>query len=103
MDPELPYLVQLLAEGFEAKLFIPGQGGRYWTDLEGAAAQLLDHSLDAVRVMRWFVSNPNGGHEKEQRDTLQILLEESPNWEEAAQSLMKWFYDRKASQDPYYR
>jgi len=33
----------------------------------------------------------------------EIFLEESHSREEAAQHLMEWFYDRKASQDPYYR
>jgi hypothetical protein len=52
--------------------------------------------------MSWFVNNPNAGDEKEQSDTLETLLEESLNWEEAAQNLMECFYDRKAAQEPYY-
>jgi hypothetical protein len=27
-SPDLPYLVQLLSEGFEANLSVPGQGGQ---------------------------------------------------------------------------
>jgi hypothetical protein len=88
IDPELPYLVQLLWEGFQANLSVPGQGSRYWADLQGAAAQLLDSRLDPVDVVRWFVNNPNGGDEKEQSDTLETLLEESASWEEAAQYVM---------------
>jgi hypothetical protein len=80
-----------------------GQGGRYRADLELAAGQLLDHNLLPAQVMRWLLSNRNGGEQSEQNDTLLRWLEEAPNWQAAAQSLMEWFYDLKASQDPYYR
>jgi hypothetical protein len=96
------YLVQLLQLGFEQRLQIPGQGQNYWDDLELAANQLLDHNLQPVQVMRWLVSNRNAGDQGEQNDTLRAELEQAPSWEVAAQNLMQWFYDLKASQDPYY-
>ena len=102
-DPELPYLVQLLIEGFDANLPIPGQGGNYWADLAQAADQLLDPSLNPVSVMRWLTDSPSGPDQSEQSQTLQLQLERAKSWEEAAQSLMKWFCDRKAAQDPYYQ
>jgi hypothetical protein len=102
-DPEIPYVVQLLSEGFEANLSVPGQGQKYWADLELASGELLDRSLNPVQVMRWLTDNPNGPDQREQNDTLRTFLEQAKSWEEAAQSLMEWFYDRKAAQDPYYR
>jgi hypothetical protein len=92
-SPDLPYLAQLLWEGFEAGLVIPGQGQQYRWELHQAAGQLLDRSLDPVDVIHWFISNPDGGDEEEQGDTLQTFLEESRSWEEAAQNVMEWFYD----------
>jgi hypothetical protein len=68
-----------------------------------ASGELLDRNLDPVRVMRWFTNNPNGPGQGEQNDTLRAYLEQAKSWQEAAQSLMEWFYDRKAAQDPYYR
>jgi hypothetical protein len=53
--------------------------------------------------MRWFVNNPDGPDEAEQRDTLEGVLEEAKTWEGAVQGLMEWFYDRKAADDPYFR
>jgi hypothetical protein len=102
-DLSLLHLVQLLQLGFEENLPLLGQGGRYRADLELAAGQLLDHNLLPAQVMRWLLSNRNGGEQSEQNDTLLRWLEEAPNWQAAAQSLMEWFYDLKASQDPYYR
>ena len=103
LDPHLPYLVQLLQRGFEANLAVPGQGQRYWDDLNLAADQLSDPNLNPSLVMRWLLSNRNGGDQKEQNWGLSQLLEQAPNWEVAAQKLMEWFYDLKASQDPYFR
>lgn len=102
-SPDLPYLVQLLYEGFEENLSIPGQGQNYRADLEQAASQLLDRDLNPVDVMRWFLNSPRGPSQGEQNDTLRLQLEQAKSWEEAAQSLMEWFYDRKAAQDPYYQ
>lgn len=102
-DPSSLYLVQLLQLGFEKGLPVLGQGGSYRPELEGAANQLSDPSLNPAQVMRWFLSNPNSGEQQEQTSTLTRELESAPDWEGAAQNLMQWFYDRKASQDPYYR
>lgn len=102
-DPGYLYLVQLLQLGFERGLQIPGQGQEYWSDLALAASQLTSHSLNPVRVMRWLLSNRNGGDQGEENDSLRRELESAPNWEGAAQNLMQWFYDLKASLDPYYR
>lgn len=100
VSSSFPYLVQLLSEGFEANLFIPGQGQRYRADLEQAAHQLLDYSLNPAAVMRWLTDNPNIPDQAEQSQTLLLQLERAKSWEEAAQNLMEWFYDRKAAQDP---
>lgn len=102
-DPEYLYLVQLLQLGFERGLEIPGQGENYRADLEQAANQLFNPNLKPVQVMRWLLSNPNAGDQAEQNDSLRRELESAPNWEGAAQNLIQWFYDLKASQDPYYR
>src|SRR5215469_1777017 len=102
-DPHSPYLVQLLNLGFQSSLFLPGQGQQYRAELSQAASELYDPSLDPVKVMRWFQSNPQGPSWAEQSQTLLSLLEQARSWEEAAQSLMEWFYDLKAGQDPYYR
>jgi hypothetical protein len=102
-DPNYLYLVQLLNLGFEENLTIPGQGQRYRADLELAAGQLFAPELKPVEIMEWLLSNPNGPDQPEQSQTLQSFLEDAKSWEEAAQSLMEWFYDLKAGQDPYYR
>jgi hypothetical protein len=46
--------------------------------------------------MRWLTNNPNGPNQAEQSQTLLVALEQAKSWEEAAQSLMEWCYDRKA-------
>lgn len=102
-SPDLPYLVQLLSEGFQVGLPVPGLGQKYRWELEQASAELLDRSLNPVLVMRWFTNNPNTPSQAEQSQTLLSLLEQAKSWEEAAQGLMEWFYDRKAAQDPYYQ
>ena len=102
-NPAYLYLAQLLQLGFEAGLQIPGQGQGYREELELAANQLSDHSLSPAQVMRWLLNNRESGEQSEQNDTLRRELESAPNWQEAAQNLMQWFYDLKASQDPYYR
>jgi hypothetical protein len=102
-EPNLPFLVQLLSAGFERGLGIPGPAQKYRVELEQASAELLDPRLDPAKVMRWFLSNPNGPEPGEQNDSLRLLLEKASSWQEAAQNLMEWFYDRKAAQDPYYR
>jgi hypothetical protein len=53
--------------------------------------------------MRWFVNNPDGDDEAVQIEMLEDLLEAAKTWEEAAQSIMEWFYDRKAADNPYFR
>jgi hypothetical protein len=103
VDPQVLYLVQLLQLGFEAELTIPGQGQGYRADLELAANQLSNHRLVPAQVMRWLLSNQNTGEQSEQNDTLKRELDKAADWREAAQNLMQWFYDLKASQDPYYR
>jgi hypothetical protein len=103
LRPDLPYLVQLLSLGFHRGLDIPGVGQKYRWELEQASGLLLDPQLNSVKVMRWFLNNPNGGRQAEQNDTLTLWLEEASDWSTAAQSLMEWFYARKAAQDPYYR
>jgi Protein of unknown function (DUF1524) len=102
-DPTQPYLVQLLHLGFDRQLSIPGPGeDRRW-EIEQEAGQLLHRNLDPVRLTHWFVNNPDGGEEGEQNDTLLLRLEEANDWEEAAQNLMEWFYDRISAENPYYR
>lgn len=81
-SPDRPYLVQLLSEGFEAQLPIPGQGQNYRWELDRAAGELLDRRLDPVDVMRWFLSNPNGPEQPEQSQTLLALLEQATSWQE---------------------
>jgi hypothetical protein len=98
----LPYLVQLLWVGFERGLSIPGRGQKYRWELEVASGELLDPMLDQAKVMRWFVNNLNGDNEAVQTGMLEDLLEGAKTWEEAAQSLMEWFYDRKSADDPYF-
>ena len=71
--------------------------------MELASGELLDPTLDQMLVMRWFVNNPNREDEAVQSDMLEDLLDEAKSWEEAAQSLMDWFYDRKAADNPYFR
>lgn len=100
-DPGSLYLVQLLQLGFAKGLEIPGQGQSYRSDLGQAAEGLDDPNLNPMQVMRWLLSNRN--MESEQNDTLRRELENAQDWQEAAQSLMEWFYDLKASEDPYYR
>jgi hypothetical protein len=102
-DSSLPYLAQLLSEGFEANLALAGPGQKFRAELHQASDQLLDWSLDPVAVMRWFTDNPNGPSQPEQSQSLLLELEKAKSWEEAAQNLMEWFYDRKAAQDPYYQ
>lgn len=102
-DPHYLYLLQLLNLGFEKGLEIPGQGQHFRADLEQAAAQLYSPRLKPAQIMRWLLSNPNGPAQGEQNDTLRLALQKAPDWEGAVQSLMEWFYDRKASQDPYLR
>lgn len=102
-DPQHPYLLQLLALGFDRGLPLPGQGNQFLWDLSLAADQLLDPKLKPVPVLRWLLDNPNAGDQAEQSRTLLSLLQAAPSWEAAAQGLMEWFYDRKAAQDPYYR
>jgi len=102
-DPGYLYLVQLLSLGFERGLEIPGPGQDHRWELEGASNQLFNHNLKPVQVMRWFLSNQNAGEMGEQNDTLLQELESAPDWQGAAQNLMQWFYDLKASLDPYYR
>ena len=102
-DPGYLYLVQLLQLGFAQKLHIPGQGQNYRDDLEQAASQLDSHDLRPVQVMRWLLSNRNGGDQGEENDSLRRELESAPNWQAAAQNLMQWFYDLKAGIDPFYR
>lgn len=97
------YLVQLLNLGFEKDLPVLGQGGNYRPELESAAQQLYDPGLKPAQVMRWFLSNRNAGDQQEQTATLMRDLEDAKDWQEATQNLMQWFYDLKASQDPYYR
>lgn len=103
VDPSQLHLVQLLQLGFERNLPLLGQGATYRYDLEQAANQLSDPSLQPAQVMRWLLSNRNGGDQSEENDSLSRELTEAASWEEAAQNLMQWFYDLKASQDPYYR
>lgn len=97
------YLLQLLELGFDRGLPIMGPGGGYRDDLEMAAHQLFGQDLKPADIMRWFLSNLNAGDQSEQNDTLRRELGEAKDWREAAQSLMEWFYDLKASRDPYYR
>ena len=101
--PNWLYLIQLLQLGFEKGLPIPGQGDNYRPELEGATNQLFDPDLKPAQVMRWFLSNRNAGDQAEQTATLAGCLEGAETWEGAAQSLMEWFYDLKASHDPFYR
>jgi hypothetical protein len=103
-EEHLPYLSQLVWMGFDRGLPVPGRGDKYRWELELAAGELLlNPKLDSVKVMRWFVSNPNGPEEEvEQSDTLLYLLEKGQCWEEAAQFVMEWFYDRKAADEPYF-
>ena len=102
-DPSGLYLVQLLNLGFEKDLPVLGQGGSYRPELESAAQQLYDPDLKPAQVMRWLLSNRNAGDQQEQTATLMHDLESARSWKVAAQNLMQWFYDLKASQDPYYR
>jgi len=102
-NPHQLYLVQLLNLGFERELPIPGQGHEYRPELELAAGQLYAHDPNPAQVMRWLLSNADAGDISEQNDTLESALENAGDWREAAQSLMEWFYDLKASEDPYYR
>lgn len=103
LEPSQLYLVQLLWLGFDRQLSIPGRGDDRWWEIEQEAGQLLDRNLDPVRLTHWFVSNPDGGEESEQNDTLLLGLEGAKDWEEAAQNLMDWFYDRISAENPYYR
>ena len=80
-----------------------GQGQKYRADLDLAVGELLDRRLDPVRLTHWFVNNPDGGEESEQNHTLLLRLKEAKDWEEAAQNLMEWFYDRISAENPYYR
>ena len=102
-DPQHLYLVQLLRLGFLAGLEIPGPGQSYRPDLAEAADRLLDPNLKPAQVMRWLLSNRNAGDQAEQNDSLRQELESAADWQKAAQNLMQWFYDLKASEDPYYR
>jgi hypothetical protein len=103
VSPDLPYLVQLLSQGFEADLPLLGQGQKYRADLDLAAGQLLDPSLNPADVMRWLTNSPSGPSPSEQLQTLQSSLEQAKSWQEAAQNLMEWFYDRISAENPYYR
>jgi hypothetical protein len=98
LDRDIPHLVQLLNVGFERDLAVPGCPDRDWWVLEQNAGLLLGRSLDPKDVIYWFFSNPNAGDEQEQRDTLEIALEESQTWEEAAQNVMETYYDRLRAQ-----
>ena len=100
---DLPYLPQLLWLGFERNLPVPGAPEREWGSLELAAGQMLDPSLDPLRIMRWFQNNPDGPEESEQSRNLQALLREAKNWEEAAQSLMEIFWDLLSATNPVFR
>lgn len=102
-DPGSLYLVQLLQLGFEKGLPVLGPGEAYRADLGQAAEGLDDPSYDPMKIMRWLLSNRNMESQSEQNDTLRRELENAPDWREAAQNLMQWFYSLKASEDPYYR
>jgi hypothetical protein len=103
LSDHLPYRVQLLDLGFTRKLAVPGRGNDHRWELAQEAGLLLGGNLDPVRLTHWLVNNPDGGNETEQNDTLLLRLEEAPDWEEASQGLMDWFYDRISAENNYYR
>lgn len=102
-NPHYLYLVQLLSLGFEKGLDIPGQAQQFRGELKEAADQLYNPRMKPAQIMRWFLNNPNGEDQGEQNDTLRQELQKAKDWKEAAQSLMEWFYDRRAANDPYFR
>jgi hypothetical protein len=102
-DPNRLHAIELLQLGFQFRLPIPGQAEGYRSDLESAAEQLDSPRLAPADVMRWLLSNPNAGSTEEQSSTLSEELLDAPTWQAGAQRLMQWFYDLKASLEPFYR
>lgn len=91
-NPHPTYLLQLLNEGFEQGLPLPGPDGGLRADLAQAAGLMLNQAPD--RFPKWLLSNPNGPASAEQSQTLLSRLETAPTWQEAAQALMETFSDR---------
>jgi hypothetical protein len=54
----------------------------------------------AANVLKWLLSNPEGGDRSEQAQSLHRLLETSSKPEDAAKSVLEAIYSRQVSQNP---
>lgn len=99
-DPSLLYLLQLAVWGIEKGQRFQGNGIEP-DQLESQVHALLsgqgNKGVEAAKVYRWLVTNPNGPTQPEQATALEKALRNSPDPLQAAAVVLETVSDRMAA------